>query len=708
MKIIAIDVECSMKPLMHPWQDGSFLTAVGVSGMTTPDHDGGTGFYHEPKTWVFSHDEHRMNGQQKNIKEIQETVNSADLIVGHNLKFDLNWLRSIGIKIPNNKLFCTQVAEYMIRGHRKNIGYGLNDCAKRYKLPAKYDKVKTYWDSGINTDAIPLRILLPYLIQDCDITLQLWSRQKDLIKSKGFQTLSEICFEVSGILSEAESAGFTLNITKSYEIINEYTSKMKELDGALTEQAGFDFNPGSSQQLSVALYGGTLSRRVRVPKEKTLKSGKVKQYEVWGKEEVTYPGFGIKPLPDTEAAKEGFYSTGKDVLKLLKTSNKKQREFIELLLERSNAKKVLQTFHTDKKGSSGLVDIVGKDGRVHPQFNQCVTATGRLSSSKPNGQNLPRKGTSPIKQVVRSRNGRIINVDLGQIEWRMAAELSGDPVAIKEIQEGIDAHADNAIKFFGADKYPRDSKEFSKIRTDAKIFLFRMIYGGTAAGFFRDSKMPDFTLEEWKDIVNKFKAKYARLSEWQQENIATVLKQGYLKNFSGRVLTFPKVAKYDGSYGPSDKAICNYPVQSISADMIYIAMQQIMRRIRKAGCKSELILMVHDSMVFDAYENEIDTISKISIEVFEELPKICKELFGYTFSVPLTGDVELGLTYGDIVSYNNYTVKGKKYLYNFKEADRTDSTKSKDYYMWVLDESEVLKKHPEAFSIKLIDTINPD
>jgi DNA polymerase I-like protein with 3'-5' exonuclease and polymerase domains len=593
----------------------------------------------------------------------------------------------------------------MLRGHRKNIKYGLNACAERYKLPFKLDKVKTYWDAGIDTDKIPLRILLPYLEQDCKLTLKLWERQRELIESKGLQTISDICFEVSGILSEAESNGFTLDLNKSYEIIEEYSTKLEELDNRLVEIMGFDFNPGSSRQLSVALYGGKIKYKVRVPKEKTLKSGKIKTYEVWGTEEVVYEGLKIKPLSDTESSVEGFWSTDKNTLKALKTTNKRQKEFVDLLFERSNARKVLQTFHTDRKGSSGLIDIVGKDGRVHPQFNQCVTATGRLSSSRPNGQNLPRKGTSPVKQVVVPRNGKIINVDLGQIEWRMAAELSRDPVAIREIKEGIDAHADNAIKFFGADRYPRDSKEFSKIRTDAKIFLFRMIYGGTAAGFFRDRKMPDYTLKEWKDIVSGFKKKYKRLTEWQQENIGEVLKTGMLKNFSGRILYFPKIARYDGSLGPSDKAICNYPVQSISADMIYLAMVHIMREMKKRGMKSEFILMVHDSMVFDAYADEVDDISKISIEVFEKLPELCKELFDYEFQVPLTGDVELGLTYGDIIEYNIYMNPGRKHLYFFKEPDRNDATKFKDYYIWVSNRDDIFIKHSEATSIKLVDSI---
>jgi DNA polymerase-1 len=691
MNVISIDVECSYgKESMHPWQHGAYLSAVGVAwaNQTT-------------KTWVFKHQENTTNHERVAIKEIQCVIDDADLIVGHNLKFDLNWLRHTGINVPNEKLFCTQVAEYMLRGQRKGIGYSLNDCCKRYKLPVKLDKVATYWEAGRDTDTIPLRILLPYLEQDCKITLSLWEKQKSLIESKSLQTLSEICFEVSGILSEAETNGFTLDLNRSYEIIDEYKQILDNADSTLIDLVGFEFNPGSNKQLSAALYGGVIKRKIKVKKEKVLKSGKIKQYEVWGTEEPEYDGMKITPLTDTESAYEGYYSTSKDTLKSLKTTNKKQEQFVDILVERSNAQKVLQTFHTERKGSSGLVDIVGTDGRVHPAFNQTVTATARLSSSRPNGQNLPRKGTSPVKQTVLSRNGRIINGDLAQIEWRMVAELSRDQVALREIKEGIDAHADNAIKFFGAGQYSRDSFEFKKLRTDAKIFLFRMIYGGTAAGFYRDRKMPDFTLERWKEIVDGFKKKYSRLVEWQEENIGKVLQTGRLVNFTNRVLTFPKVARYDGSYGPSDKAVCNYPVQSISADMIYIAMVDIMREVKRLGLKSEFILMVHDSMVFDAYENEIDQLSEIFIRVFENIPARCKELFGYEFEVPLTGDIELGLTYGDIVEYNSYTERGEKYLYSFEEDNKTQ-------YMWTMDKQKIYTKHPQATNLLVKDTINPD
>lgn len=684
--LLGLDVECSMKPIMHPWQAESFLSSIAVASDEIK------------QSWLMHHSELPTYPQYQVLEEVQDLIDKCDYIVIHNAKFDVNWLRHLGLRVSNKKIICTQVAEYLIRKQQKGIGYSLNDCLNRYKLPVKLDKVASFWDAGVNTDKVPSDILLPYNEFDAELHLRLWKEQRKLIKKLGLEKLAELSFRVTGILSQMELAGFNLDKDQAERIYSEYTDKMEEISEKIQNLSGFNLNVKSPTQLSAALYGGIVKDKVKVKKEKILKSGRIKEYEVWGTQETYIPGLGITPIAGSESKKDGYFSSSKDTLKALTLKTPEQREFINYLLEKSNVQKVVQTFRSETGKGVGLLDVVGEDGRVHPQFNQCITATGRLSSSKPNGQNLPRAGTSPVKTVVQSRNGRILNADLGQIEWRMAAELSRDPVAISEILNGIDAHADNAIRFFDAGKYARDSAEFKKLRTDAKIFLFRMIYGGTAAGFYRDQKMPDFSMEKWTEIVEKFRQKYSRLVEWQEENKELVLKEGSLLNFSGRLLSFPKQIKYDGSYGPSDKAICNYPVQSISADLIYIAMVEIMERLERLGIKSELILQVHDSMVFDAFEDEIDTISNVCMDVFNSLPSMCKELFDREFAVPTTGDIEVGLTYGTIVPYTIFSRDGDRLLVKFEDE-------SKEYKAWVCSIDEVLKKHPNAQNIILIDQL---
>lgn len=684
MLIVCLDIEGSKKPILNPWQIGSFLSTIGVVTNEGDRHH-----------WVFAHEENKEYNQQQNLKEIQAWLDKADLLVAHNAKFDVNWLRWLGLTIPNNKIFCTNVAEYMLRGQKSGIGYRLNDCAKRYGLPTKHDKVAEYWDAGINTDKIPLDILVPYMMQDIDITLALYEKQVEMIAAKKMVTLTNYCFEVTGILSEAEVAGFEFDKEKAEELVVELTADVEHANSRLSELVGFPLTVTAPEKLSAALFGGTIKEKYREQTERVLKSGKIKYGERWAERLVKVDGVGFKPEEDWESDKKpGVFSTSADVIKTLRGRTPEQKEFVEILRSAKKDAKVLSTFTSKSKDSSALLHVIGKDGRVHPSFNQTVTVTGRLSSSKPNGQNLPRKGTSPIKKTIYSRNGRIVNVDLGQIEWRMSGELSGDAKIIEEVCKGIDAHLDNALKFFGSADY----------RTVAKIVTFGLIYGRTAVGFFRDGKMPDFSMNKWKKIITQFFQKYFGLKAWQEKNYAEVLKVGYLQNFTGRILTFKAAQKYDGSYGPSEKAVSNYPIQSISADLIYIAMVEITRRMRALGLKSEFIIQVHDSMVFDAFIDEIDLISKIAIDVFEELPEMCYEMFGRSFSVPLTGDVEVGLTYGDIVGYNIYMDEGKKYLYSF-EYEKEDEIKTDQ--MWVLSEEDILDKHPTARSLKQLDMIEP-
>lgn len=267
-----------------------------------------------------------------------------------------------------------------------------------------------------------------------------------------------------------------------------------------------------------------------------------------------------------------------------------------------------------------------------------------------NAQNLPRKGSNPIKKCFISRNGCIVNLDLAQIEFRIAAELSRDPVMLKEIKDGLDTHADNAIRFFDAGKYAKDSDEFKKLRTAAKIFTFRLLYGGGANGFFRDGSMPRFSLKKWQSIVEAYYEKYKGLRVWQKENVDKTYEQGYLRNPSGRILRFvPSLYRGVMQYDEAD--IYNYPVQSASSDVMYLAMAVLRRRFRDNKFKSQFVLQVHDSLVIDSYPEEVDKICDLAIKTFRELPNLCKRYWGWDMDVPLDGDCEVGLTYGDTIGY---------------------------------------------------------
>jgi len=412
----------------------------------------------------------------------------------------------------------------------------------------------------------------------------------------------------------------------------------------------FDCNFGSNDELSAALYGGVIKREryedyvfyYKNRPESALKQRKVV-------DEIQIPGIGFIPDPRSETKKSGVFSVDKNTIKFLKSHNKEQREVKKLLLEMSKLTKALETFR-GKDETKGILNKVGSDGLIHPKYNMTVAKTGRLSSSDPNGQNIPRKGTSPIKKSIVARLEGILGVDLSQIEWRIAAVLCQDPVMIKEILDGVDPHRENAISIFGAD--PNDEKKFDELRTIAKIVTFRLLYGGTALGFYYDNQMPRWSKKQWQQVVEKFWEKYRGLAKWQADNMNKVVKSnGVLVNPTGRKFIFHLTEK--GEYKPSQ--VKNFPVQSLAtADVMPLAMVIIYkkyRKLKKQGLKSLIIGQVHDSLLFDCLDSEYKLLAKMCIEVFEELPKYIEELWGIKVNVPLTGDAEYGPTWGDQVKF---------------------------------------------------------
>ena len=232
----------------------------------------------------------------------------------------------------------------------------------------------------------------------------------------------------------------------------------------------------------------------------------------------------------------------------------------------------------------------------------------------------------------------ILDCDLSGLEWRVAAFLSQDKIMMQEIIDGCDAHSDNAEQIL---------KDRSR-RQDAKVVSFRSIYGGSPYAFFMDPNMPNFSLDEWTEIMGRFWEKYKGLHSQHRTWIRTVYAQGYIKNPTGRILTFHKVRKSDGSIGYSNTQAVNYPVQSLAtADIVPLAIVVANKRLRKAGIPFDFINAVHDSLVYDCpTEKSTEDTAKVVLGVFRDLPKLIKAYFGFDFNVPLDGEAKAGDTWG--------------------------------------------------------------
>lgn len=322
----------------------------------------------------------RYSGQL--ISALQKLVDQADLVIGFNFKFDYHWLRKVGLRLDDARLWDVQVCEFVLE-HQRNAYPSLEDTAIKYGLGHKIDVIKNeYWSKGIDTDKIPWDVLKPYAVQDALLTLKAYEAQLLHVKASQLKLLT-LMFADLHILAEMEKNGITYDEDLCAMRGDELQQKIDSLRGSLNDfYPDIPINWGSPDQLSAFLYGGTITEIV---KEHIgfFKSGqKVGQPRYQNKEVVhTLPRL-YTPLRGSELAKEGMYSTSEDTL--LKLKGKKGP--LRMLLELSKLDKLNGTYYR------GLPKLNEKKnwpkGFLHGQFNQVVAQTGRLSSKEPNLQNF--------------------------------------------------------------------------------------------------------------------------------------------------------------------------------------------------------------------------------------------------------------------------------------------------------------------------------
>ncbi len=231
----------------------------------------------------------------------------------------------------------------------------------------------------------------------------------------------------------------------------------------------------------------------------------------------------------------------------------------------------------------------------------------------------------------------------------MAGYLSQDPMMLHEIREGIDQHAATCTGMMEME-LTKDN------RTDAKLFNFRAIYANPETswyGYFMDNKMPNFSKDKWKDIVKGFFEKYAGLATWHQQIIDEVRKTGMYKGPTGRIWKFNKYPQKGGYLDYDVGQIRNYMVQGTSGDIIKLAMVVANKKRLATGLiESKQVITVHDSYIWDTPEHEAKELAKIIIEVFREIPELCQKYFGFRINCPITGEADLGLSWGDMKGLN--------------------------------------------------------
>jgi DNA polymerase I-like protein with 3'-5' exonuclease and polymerase domains len=364
-----VDVETTFSNKGNPFDIRNKLVVVGVMWCDSRWNKVGHDIYYD---W----------------EELKKDLKDVQTLLGFNFKFDLHWLRNIGFHY-HNRVRDAQLAEFLL-SNQTHVLPSLDDCAYQYLKERKFDVIKTeYWEKGIDTDQIPKELLEEYLIQDLDLTRKVYQKQEPLIKEKGLTPLLTLQCADLLVLQEMEYNGVYFLKDEARIRAEEGLGRITELRARIASYSSCPtFSPTSGDHLSCLLYGGTICDTIRVPigvYKTGIKIGQVRNKIL----EVKYEQKRlVVPLDGSELKKEGYFST--DEATLLKLSSKTRDKQIQVLLasilELSKAEKLINTYYI---GIPKLMEeMQWQNSTLHGQLNQCITRTGRLSSSKPNLQNF--------------------------------------------------------------------------------------------------------------------------------------------------------------------------------------------------------------------------------------------------------------------------------------------------------------------------------
>lgn len=671
---LALDFETSTAPNHLPWLPESFVVMLNCQ-----DNNGVN------ETFWFNHDSIEYTQQQvnQNISRIQELIDTHDVVVAHNASFEIFWLWELGVDLSSTKFFDTKVAVYLLYGQDRRKSTHLGDLAAEAGVPPKLDKVAEFWAQGYNTNEIPISILEEYCSRDVEIALMLYQLYSERLQQQGMWDLAVVQFDVLPALCEMSYNGINVDIEVLREYEKKYETCIEDITWQLNEMVGYEINWASPNEKSAALFGGIIKRSTKEPMldedgnqvyfmqtiKEPLMDEKLGVQKVWltGKKkgELRYKNVKVpnleKPRYNTTVSEEYLrgmeftppegseskttakdkeleddyrvYNTSDAVTCQLGGVNKFQRSFLELLSLRSKLQQQLSTFFV------GLQKHV-IDGVVHGKQNQTVTVTGRLSATNPNTANFPRGGTAPVKKSIkpRSEDHFIMSGDLGQIEWRAAGQLSKDAEIIREILSDVDVHTDNAIKVLGD----------VGLRTLAKIVTFRKLYFGSAHGFHKDPTMPSYPLSRWEEISNNWDSKYSGFINFTKDNIKKVKNSGELVSPFGRKFVFVPDVGWGGAPKFNSSQIANYIIQGTSWDIMALVLHNIKEQRDLLNLDAVMRMVVHDALISDCHKFDVEAMCEVYLDTFELLPTTIKDTFHYNWTVPLSGDIEIGTTYGDI------------------------------------------------------------
>ncbi|MDR7210579.1 DNA polymerase I [Flavobacterium piscis] len=506
--------------------------------------------------------------------------------IGQNLKYDLKILSNYGVTVKG-KLFDTMIAHYLINPDMRHNMDILAETYLKYSPKSIETLIGKKGKNQISMRNVALEEIKEYAAEDADVTLQLKEIfTNELDKTETKKLFDEIEIPLVSVLADMEREGIRLDVEFLSAMSKEMDIEIKSLEQKIYESAGEKFNLASPKQLGDILFD-------------KLKIGGAKQ----------------------KKTKTGQYATGEEVLTYLANDN----PIVKEILDWRQMVKLQSTYIL------ALPEQVDKKTlRVHTDYMQTVAATGRLSSNNPNLQNIPirtERGRQIRKAfVARDENHTLISADYSQIELRIIAALSGEENMIKAFQDGEDIHKATAAKVFNV---PLDEVSREQ-RGNAKTVNFGIIYGVSAFGL---SNQTSLSRSESAALIEAYYKSYPKLKSYIQDQIELAREKGYVQTILGRRRYLKDINSANAVVrSAAERNAVNAPIQGSAADVIKIAMINIHRKLKNENWKSKMLLQVHDELVFDVHNDELEKIQ----------PMIKYEMENaFIMTVPL--DVEIGL-----------------------------------------------------------------
>ncbi|WP_099464769.1 DNA polymerase I [Parabacteroides provencensis] len=495
--------------------------------------------------------------------------------IGQNIKFDILVLRKYRVKVAG-PLFDTMIAHYLLNPELRHGMDYLAETYLKYKPIPIEELIGTRGKKQLSMRDVPLSKISEYAAEDADVTLKLRNYFAPELKKEGIDSLFyDIEMPLIYVLTDMEATGVTIDTIALKQSSEELSIVMVALEKEIYEMAGKKFNINSARQVGEILFDH------------------------------------LKIEEKAKKTKTGNYSTSEDILEKMRGKH----PIIGKLLEYRGLKKLLSTY------IDALPELIRPtSGKIHTSYNQAVTATGRLSSTNPNLQNIPVRDElgREIRKAFTADNTNCIffSADYSQIELRIMAHLSNDQHMIDAFCSGADIHAATAAKIYGV---PLEEVT-SDMRRKAKTANFGIIYGISIFGLSERLNIPR---AEAKELIDGYFQSYPRIREYMDESIANAKEKGYVETIFKRKRFLPDITSHNAIVrGYAERNAINAPIQGSAADIIKVAMIRIFNRFEKEKLKSKMILQVHDELNFNVYKDELETVKQIVLEEMEGVIKL--------------------------------------------------------------------------------------